>query len=285
MGGIYALCGKEPDAGSEAVREHYLPGHSGGSLPKSLSGAVLSIADKIDSICGCFSIGFEPTGKSDPYALRRQGTGIVRIMKEREFSFKLEDLILEGLSHFVDKKIEKAGSNETVERLRLFLKNRVKYLLAGEGFSKDVTNAVTSISSDCIPETWKRAKALEKIKLKPDFEPLAITFKRVVNIIKKADPTCFKDCRVDAGLFEHDCESALLNAYEKVSAKIHKKKEKGCYYEALLDAASLRKEVDDYFDGAMVMAEDIDLRANRLSLLKKLADLFSLFADFSKLSI
>jgi len=280
MGGIYAAVEQEPPPVCDAVKEHYLPTHSGGDLPESAAGAILSVADKIDSICGCFAIGFAPTGASDPYALRRQGIGVIRIIKKEGFAFDLSDLIQKSLSFFPGKNPDRIA-----QEIYLFFKNRMDHILADQGISKDVIKAVTRVSAQRVPEVWQRAAALEKIKLEPDFQPLAAAVKRIVNIIKKADPAAFKSGNVDESLFEHDCESALFAAYQTVFAKITEKTGQNLYYEALLDAASLKKEVDDYFEGVMVMADDADVRANRLSLLKKLGEMFTIFADFSHLSV
>ncbi|VEN75021.1 Glycine--tRNA ligase beta subunit [Candidatus Desulfarcum epimagneticum] len=283
MGRALTQVENEPPEVSTAIEERYRPTRSGGPLPESEAGAVLSVADKIDSICGCFSVGFVPTGARDPYALRRQGIGIVRMMRERGFSFDLTDLIKESLGHFTDH-LTGGDIDQTAADIERFFKTRMENLLEDEGVSKDVVQAVTGVSTDHIPGVWERAGALEAIKRKPDFEPLAVAFKRVVNIVKKADPDSFRADGPDPGLFEDDCEGALLDAFQKTSEKIQEKTARGRYGEALLDAASLRKEVDAYFDGVMVMDPNPEIRANRLSLLKKLGDMFNIFGDFSKLS-
>jgi glycyl-tRNA synthetase beta chain len=150
------------------------------------------------------------------------------------------------------------------------------------GFSKDTVAAVLAAAVDNIPDAWHRVAALEQLKAKADFEPLAIAFKRVVNIIKKADDV--QTGKPDPALFEHDSEAALQNAYEQVKNRVESDLEKGAYDQALVKITSLRDSVDAFFDGVMVMADDAQVRQNRLTLLAQIAALFDQFADFSKLA-
>ncbi len=280
MGRIYALNAGEPDSTAYAIEEHYLPTYSGGSLPETLTGSILSIADKIDSICGCFVAGLIPTGTSDPYALRRQGIGIVQIMLSKNFSLSLIEMIEKSMKLFSQKTDQKF--KKIIDDIYSFLKSRIAHILAEEGFSKDIISAVISVSADHIPNIWNRTRALEKLKTKPDFEPLSIAFKRVVNIIKKAELPKSKD--VDENLFQDKCETALFEAYKKVNKKVLDDLDKGLFDQVLYDIASLRNVVDDFFDGVLVMAEDKKIRENRLALLINIADMFGMFADFSKIS-
>ncbi len=280
MGRIYALNAGEPDSTAYAIEEHYRPTYSGGPLPKTLTGSILSIADKIDSICGCFVAGLIPTGASDPYALRRQGIGIVQIMLSKNFSFSLLEMIEKSMKLFGQKSDQEFKKN--VADVYSFLKSRIAHLLAEEGFTKDIISAVISVTADHVPNIWSRVRALEKLKTKPDFEPLSIAFKRVVNIIKKAELPKSKD--VDENLFQDKCETALFEAYKKVNKKVLDDLDKGLFDQALYDIAPLRNVVDDFFDGVLVMAEDKKIRENRLALLINIADMFGMFADFSKIS-
>jgi len=277
MGRIYAAIAGESPAVAAAIEEHYRPLYSGGPLPQTLVGAILSIADKIDSICGCFSVGLVPTGASDPYALRRQGIGILQIMQDQGFTFSLAVLIEVSLKQFKPK-----NQPAIKEQVNTFLQNRLTNLLVDDGFSKDTVAAVLGVAAESIPDTWRRAGALEQLKAKPDFEPLAMAFKRVVNIIKKADDIQTSD--PDPKLFQHKSEEALLNAYELVKSRIENDLAQGLFDRALVKIASLRDPVDAFFEGVMVMAEDTDVRSNRLALLDKIAALFGKFADFSRLS-
>ena len=284
MGRVYAAIAGELPTVCAAIEEHYRPTYSGGPLPETITGSVLSIADKIDSICGCFSVGLIPTGVSDPYALRRQGIGIVQIMNDKGFSFSLRKLIKKSLSQF-----ELKGSDETeaiARKVYSFLQNRIIQLLADQGYAKDTIAAVVSVSIDHVPDIWSRLEALESLRTKPDFEPLAIAFKRVVNILKKSgDPKEQESIgEVNENLFEHESEAALFAAYQKVEKKVSEAMDKGLFEKALLDIATLRGPVDVFFDGVMVLAEDKAVRRNRMLLLGTIAALFSKLADFSKLS-
>ncbi len=280
MGRVYAAAAGESDTVASAIEEHYCPAYSGGPLPATDAGAVLSIADKIDTICGCFSIDLIPTGTADPYALRRQGIGVIQIMLDKGFSFSLSGLIAKNLELFGDGSAH--DIKEKKEMIYTFLQSRIANLLFEERFSKDVIAAVIAVSIDHIPNVWNRVRALEQLKTEPGFEHLATVFKRVVNIIKKADR--FETKEVDEDLFQDECERVLFSAYNEVKKKVTGSLEKGFFDQAMLYIASLRDPVDAFFDGVLVMAEDVRIRDNRLALLKHIADLFGLFADFSKIS-
>ncbi len=280
MGRVYAAVASEPEDVAAAIEEHYRPTHSGGRLPETPTGAVLAIADKLDSICGCFAVGLIPTGASDPYALRRQGIGIINIMLNKKFSVSFSRMINQALHPFVDKvqgKIDAIAAD-----ILTFLKNRMSRQLADEGFSKDVIAAIVSTKADRVPDVWSRVKALQSLKGASDFEPLAVAFKRVVNIIRKAEAV--SDASVDETLFEHASEKDLLAAFNAVQKKALGHLEAGQFEAGLLAIASLRDQVDAFFDGVLVMAEEADIRRNRLALLGIIAGLFDRFADFSKLS-
>jgi len=284
MGRIYAQIGGELTTVSTAIEEHYRPTYSGGPLPVTIAGSILSIADKIDSICGCFSVGLIPTGASDPYALRRQGIGIVQIMNDKGFSFSLRKLIKKSLSQFELK--DPGELKELTQKVYTFLQNRIIQLLADQGYAKDAIAAVVAVSIDHVPNIWSHLEALEALKSKPDFEPLAVAFKRVVNILRKSGSLEEQASigEIKESLFDHKSESALLNAYQKVEKRVSDAMEKGLFEKALLDIATLRGPVDAFFEGVMVLAEDQNVRRNRMALLGHIAALFGNFADFSKLS-
>ncbi len=284
MGRIYAAAAGEPEGVAAAIEEHYRPVYSGAALPDTLAGAILGIADKMDTICGCFHIGLLPTGGSDPYALRRQGIGLVQTILNKAFDFSLRRLIDEGVRHFSD------AWNQEEERVGRqvydFLRNRMAQLLTDDGYAKDLVSAVVSVSVDHVPNVWKRARALSALKSAPDFEPLAIAFKRVVNIIRqakeKAQDTVDED--VAEELFEEACEAELYASYRSVAQTVAESLKSGRFDEALHHIASLRSTVDAFFDGVMVLTEDRARRGNRLALLNRIAGLFETVADFSKIS-
>jgi glycyl-tRNA synthetase beta chain len=282
MGRVYADKAGEPDGVAQAIEEHYRPTYSGGALPAGKTGAVLSIADKIDSICGFFAVGLIPTGGADPYALRRQGIGIIQIMLDQGFTFSLQSLIDKSFSNLHEKCKEE--THAVSEKIAIFLQNRMAHLLTEDGFSKDVIAAIISVSSDNIPNVWNKVRALQALKAKPDFTPLAVAFKRVVNIIKKSADSATENISVDTKLFVHESESALFNAFNEVAGKVADHLKHDRFEDALLKIATLRDPVDAFFDSVMVMDKNLKLRENRLALLKQIADLFATYADFSKLS-
>ena len=282
MGRVYATVAGEPADVAAAIEEHYRPVYSGAELPETATGAVLSIADKIDSICGCFSVDLIPTGASDPYALRRQGIGIVQIMLDKGFSLSLKALIDKSIGLFADKYT--GDPDELAGKIYTFIKNRISHLLAEEGYAKDVIAAVVDVSVDDIPNVWNRVRALNSLKAEPDFVPLVAGFKRVGNILKKAGGTEKNPQPVNPDLFEHASEGDLYAAYGEVEVKVTQSLDQQRFDQALLDIASLRNMVDKFFDDVMVMTDNADVRRNRLALLGHIAALFGRFADFSKIS-
>ncbi len=280
MGRVYALKSGESENVAKAIEEHYRPVYSGAPLPETKAGALLSISEKMDTICGCFSIGLSPTGASDPYALRRQGIGIIQILQNKGFTFSLNELIKKSVELYGEK--DSSTIKEITGNVYTFLQSRITHLLAEKGFSKDVIASVVSVSVDNIPDVLNRVDALEYLKTQSDFELLAIAFKRIINIIKKADLP--KDLNVDENQFEDKCESDLRSAYLSVQKSVNNHLETGAFDKALLDIASLGNTVDAFFDGVMVMAEDFNVRNNRLALLSDIASLFENIADFSKIS-
>ena len=280
MGRIYAERAGEDPAVAVAIEEHYRPTHSGGALPTGPIGAVVAAADKIDSICGCFSVGLIPTGAADPYALRRQGIGLLQIFRKFDFGFSLRDLVAKSVALFADKTDRTEA--ETVDAVCEFLKGRLAGVLIEEGFSRDVVAAVLDVSADPVPAAWERVRALEQLKARDDFEPLAVAFKRVVNIIRKSGQEA--SGAVDEAKFEHPSEGKLFAAFTEVSAGVSRRLDAGDYEGALEKIATLKGPVDAFFDDVMVMAEDPALRANRLALLGRIADLFATFADFTRIA-
>jgi glycyl-tRNA synthetase beta chain len=284
MGKVYAQKSGEPEAVSIAIEEHYRPTSSGGLLPETLLGAILSIADKVDSLCGCFSVGLSPTGASDPYALRRQAIGVIQIMLNRNFSFSLEKIIETSLKIY--DQFDAGYIQNTLVLVQAFFQSRMSFLMAEQGFSKDSIAAVLSASSDHIPNVWNRVAALEGLKKAPDFEPLATAFKRVANITRKAAkdaPDPFSAV-INTSLFQDPSETALYEAYLTVKKRVSLHLDQGNFAQALRDMASLRDPVDAFFDAVLVMADDPDIRKNRLTLLERISSLFDSIADFTKIS-
>ncbi|MCP4747806.1 MAG: glycine--tRNA ligase subunit beta [Desulfobacteraceae bacterium] len=278
MGRVYAQVAGEASEVASAIEEHYRPVASGSALPETQAGALLAIADKLDTICGCFSVDLIPTGASDPYALRRQSIGIVQIMLSHKFSFSLKDAIHKAVSGF-----NQADTRQTEDAVCHFIKQRIDNILADEGFAKDVIFAVTSVSVDNIPYVWQRVDALHQMKGQPDFEPLAVAFKRVVNILKKEGIDGDTALAPDTSLFQDPSEESLYESVRAVQQQVKQCLMSGRFGDSLKAISTLRSPVDGFFDNVMVMVEDSSIRDNRLALLNTISSLFNEIADFSKI--
>lgn len=277
MGREYALLEGEDPRVAKAIYEHYLPTQAGGELPTDNVGAFVSIADKIDTLCGCFGVGLIPTGTADPYALRRNAIGILSIILDRGYRLCLPELV-DGSLALLEKKLERPIAAVTAEVLE-FIRLRFFNMLTAKGHPQDVVDAVLSASFDDPIDALERVKALAELKGQADFEPLAVAFKRVVNIIKGGVPAS-----ADPDLFQEPCEGELLRAAEKARKEVADKVQAGDYPAALRTIAALRGPVDAFFDGVMVMAEEEAVRTNRLALLTAVARLFEGIADFARIA-
>jgi len=277
MGRVYAAAAKEPGDIPAAVEEHYRPIYSGGALPQTRSGALLAIADKLDTICGCFGVGLIPTGSADPYALRRSAIGVLNIILDRGYPVSIPELVTQSLA-LLEVKLTRPRTevqDDVVEFIRLRLAN----MLTGRGFATDLVDAVLAARFDEPCDAVARVEALAALKGAADFEPLAVAFKRVGNIIKGG-----VDIAIQNELFESDCERALAAAVSATRQSVADQVGRGDYSGALQTIAGLRGPVDDFFDGVMVMADDDRVKANRLALLTQVAALFADIADFTRIA-
>ncbi len=275
MGKIYALLSGEPEEVAHAIYEHYLPLRAGGELPSSHVGAVIGLADKLDTICGCFSVGLIPSGTADPYALRRQALGIIHIIREKGYTFPLSEVIEKCLSLLKDDR--KETDRETASMVKEFFGLRLYHQLVSEDYPYDVIESVLSIYSDDILDSIERLKALNRFRLEGNLEPVAIAFKRVANIAGKAE-----EGTVNPSLFEDAVESLLYEDCKKVGEHTERLFQRKDYYSILLELLKLKNPVDRYFEGVLVMTPDKDIRDNRLALLGMIYRLFLQLADFSK---
>ncbi len=276
MGREYALLEGENAAVANAIAEHYLPIQAGGDLPASDIGAFVSIADKLDTICGCFGVGLIPTGAADPYALRRATIGIIAIILDRGYRISLPALIGQSLE-LLSAKLTRPPEQVSADVLEFF-RGRFVNLLAND-FAGDAVDAAVSAGFKDLVDVRARIAALAEFKNHPDFEPLAVAFKRVGNIIK--DGT---DIPVDPTLFQDPAEKGLFDAVQAVNSEVTAKTEASAYLEALTGIATLRGPVDTFFDKVMVMAEDERVRTNRLALLTAIARMIGRIADFSRIA-
>ena len=277
MGREYARLEGEPPRVVQAIFEHYLPVEAGGALPADNVGAFVSVADKIDTICGCFGVGLVPTGSADPYALRRSAIGILNILLERGYRLAVPELVERSLELLAAKLTRPRDQvqGEVVEFIRLRLVN----MLTQRGFPADVVEAVLAARFDEPLDAVARVEALAALKAQAGFEPLAVAFKRVGNIIKGGVETPLR-----TELFEADCERTLAVAAADARAAVATALASGDYAAALQAIAALRVPVDAFFDGVMVMADQPEVRGNRLALLTEVGRLFEGIADFAKIA-
>lgn len=277
MGREYALLEGEDVRIATAICEHYLPIQAGGALPSDDIGAFVSLADKIDTICGCFSVGLIPTGTADPYALRRCAIGILAIILERGYEISIPALVEKSVA-LLDAKRQRPA-DEIISDVIGFVRRRLVNMLTGQSYPQDVVDAVLSASFVEPGDAVERVKALSALKGREDFEPLAVAFKRVGNIIKDG-----LEQSIDPTLFEADCEKVLCDKLEQAQILVAELIARRDYPAALETIASLRGPVDDFFDGVMVMAKDEAIKNNRLALLTSISALFKGVADFSRIA-
>ncbi len=281
MGGIYAEIQGENKEVSAAISEQYLPKFSGDSLPKSTIGKYLSLIDKIDTITGSFGINVKVSGSKDPFGLRRAGNGIMQIVSsfESETYFPLEELIDASINiHMNDNKKVKNKKKEVME----FLKDREKAILKEKRIRYDVINAVIALPIDLTPTYLKRAKVLMKHLNEETLEFIALSNKRVSNILEKSGAEIGE---VDKNLFaEHD-EENLFSFMQNAETAIKEHMEKADYEKVMEVYFTLHPVIAQFFDNVLVMDKDEKIKRNRLALLKKLESLFKQFADFSEIVI
>jgi glycyl-tRNA synthetase beta chain len=276
MGREYALLEGEHADVANAIAEHYLPTQAGGELPASDIGAFVSIADKLDTICGCFGVGLIPTGAADPYALRRATIGIIAIILDKGYRLSLHGLINTSLD-LLSAKLTRPKEQVASDVLEFF---RARFVnLLGNSFATDAVDAAIAAGFDDLVTVRERIAALAEFKTHPDFEPLTVAFKRVGNIIKDG-----VDAPVDPALFQEDAERKLYEAIQTVKGSAGGFISSGAWLDALTEIATLRGSVDLFFDKVMVMAEDQRVRTNRLALLTAIARLFGQIADFSRIA-
>jgi len=285
VGGLYARAQGEAEEVADAIYDHYRPVGLDDPIPRNLTGCAVALADKLDSIVGCFSVGVVPTGSSDPYALRRAALGIVKIILEKKVFVSLPLAIGAASKALLSHPPRKSVTAEQEAQVLEFLLERARFVLREKsGYAYDEVNAVLRAGSDDLVDVEKRLRALKSIRKSKNFEPLAVSFKRIRKILEKANLPEGELQHVNQGLFEKDAEKDLYAAVRKAAGKVGDDKRAGKYQEALEEIAGLRKVVDQFFVDVMVMAEDEAVRKNRLALLAELLREFTTIADFSELA-
>lgn len=275
MGRHYALLSGEDPRTAEAINEHYLPRSAGDALPASREGMCVGIADRIDTIVGCFSVGLIPSGSEDPYGLRRQSVAILTMLLERGMHLSLSKLIAES-----EQAYRLSGGDAVKVNVLVFdfFRQRLAGMLGAEGLRSDVVDAALSVDFDDPLIGREKVRALDALRTSEDYQPLITALKRAGNILPKGFTGT-----VDEALLGQGAEQALYSAYREIRDRVREKTMKMNFGGALADIASLRKRVDAFFDTVMVMDKDAAVKNNRLALLAGITGLFSGIADFSRL--
>jgi len=294
VGGLYAraqqLDEDLPEAArfavADAIYDHYKPESMEDEVPRTVEGAVLSIADKADSIAGMFALGLIPSGSKDPFALRRQANGIVKTIAEHKLPLRLSEMMVDAREQYRGLAAEKkfangdyAGSVEAFfhERLEFYLKDAC-------GRAYDVANAVLAADSNDVVDAVARAQALSKVRGSADFESISVAFKRMKNILRQAAENQRRVAEtLDPAALVEESEKELAGLIPQTASSVENLRVSRNYEQALLEIAKLRPAVDKFFDKVMVMVEDERVRANRLALLRTLVKEFSTIADFSEM--
>ena len=271
---------------SRAIYDHYKPESMEDSAPATIEGAILSIADKADSIAGMFALGLIPSGSKDPFALRRQANGIVKTIAEHKLPLRLSEIMADARIRYAGSEAEKKFSNAAyAESVRSFFRERLEfYLKDARGYAYDVVSAVLAIDSDDVVDAAARAEAVSKVRGSADFESISSAFKRMKNILRQAsEKTKVIAMRVDPAGLQEDSEKELAALIPQSVATVENLRAARDYEGALLEIAKLRPAIDRFFDKVMVMVDDDNLRANRLALLQTVVKEFSTIADFSEI--
>lgn len=284
MGMNYALKAGEDKTVATAIFEHYMPVGAGAELPTTDEGSLISISDKLDTITSCFAVGLIPTGTQDPYALRRGALGIIAITLNKSYRFNIEELIGEAFDLLRDEPASKnrGDREETIAAVLNFFKERLKQQLLRVDLTFDSIDSVLAAPNwTDITLAVEKIKAIEEFKGHPDIESLVAGFKRISNILK--DFTT--DNSVDEKLLSEEAELALYKKIAEIESKLTTLIKDENYKDALSTLASLKSEIDSFFDTVMVMDKDEKIKTNRLTLLYKIKAMFFNIADISKLSL
>jgi glycyl-tRNA synthetase beta chain len=274
MGRYYALNDGLGAEVADAIEDHYRPRFAGDDLPRNMTGVVVALADKLETLVGMFGIGNLPTGDKDPFALRRHALGVIRMLVEKDLPLKLAALVTAAAPVFGDKIVDASAA------LTDFIYDRLAGSLREQGYSAQEVDAVLALKPQRLGDVAKRLAAVRAFAALPEAPALAAANKRISNILKKAQDV---DAHVSALLLKEPAEIALHAAMQQLIPQANAQFDAGDYTASLQTLAALRVPVDAFFDGVMVNAEDLALRLNRQGLLKSLHDAMNRVADLSRL--
>jgi len=280
MGTYYARNDNEPEEVALAASEHYQPRFSGDALPSTNTGLVVALADKLETLIGIWSIGLQPTGEKDPFALRRHALGVMRMLVEKRLPLGIADLLKQAAAVFEGQ----AGFKDPAREVTAFMLDRLRGLLRDRGFSPNEVEAVLAQNPDRVDDVVQRLEAVQAFAALPESASLAAANKRIANILKKNEEALAQASSVDPTLLQDDAEKTLFAAVTRVQPEVDAAFASGDFGGTLKTLAQLRDAVDAFFNDVMVMAEDVALRNNRLALLQRLHALMNRVADISKLA-
>jgi glycyl-tRNA synthetase beta chain len=288
VGGRYAEHQGLRQAVADAIYDQYRPASMEDSVPRTLEGAVLSIADKADSIAGMFALGLVPSGSKDPFALRRQANGIVKTIAERKLPANLAVLMKDARIEYQGSDSEKKfilNAEPYSDAVSAFFRERLEFYLRDVlGLAYDVVNATLAADANDVVDAVSRAQAVAKVRPSADFESISVAFKRMKNILRQAAETKKRIAQPYApGALLEEAERHLAAAILPVAERVNQLRASKNYEPALIEISRLRPAIDAFFDKVMVMVDDETLRANRLGLLQTLVREFSSIADFSEI--
>lgn len=284
MGGIYAGRKGESKAVSEALSEQYLPAGPDSPLPKSLAGALLSMADKADTLAGCFGLGMIPTGAADPNGLRRCALGIIRIMLEFGLAVDVRQFFAKA-QHLYGDRQWKLAPHDALDKLMEFFAARLRNYFMSQGQDTLLVDAALGAGAEDVKDCGARLEALAAFSQAADYEAAVQTFKRVANILRKQGQAEELSDHWDPALLREDAEKALASTLEEMLPRLDALWAAHDHAAALACLSAVRPAVDAFFAGVMVMCDDVDLRRNRLSMLHGLGSRFARLADFSALQM
>jgi len=272
---------------AQTIYDQYKPESADDSVPRTVEGAVLSIADKADTIAGMFALGLQPTGSKDPFALRRQANGIVRTIAVHKLPIGLAQLFELARETYKGSAAEAKFKSELnyEEALRAFFRERLEFYLRDQlGYAYDAVDAVLASGAEDVVDAVARAAAVSEVRGSADFASISISFKRSKNILRQANESEKRvAAEIDPGLLREEAEKNLGSQISEIARTAGELGQAREYSRALREISRIRPAVDDFFDRVMVMVEDEPLRANRLALLQTLLKEFSTIADFSEI--
>jgi len=285
MGGLYAKAEQIGERVADAIYDHYRPMTLEDESPRNLVGAILSLSDKIDSVVAAFSIGLVPTGSRDPLALRRQTLGLIKVLLDNKLSVSLKKISLKAYSNLKRQRLAEQSFEQTYLDFKTFFEDRLKFIFKEQGYRYDEINSIVDVDSDDAADCLERLRSLSAMRSSPDFNSLAVSFKRIKNIIFKAGLDIRGPFSVDPEKFQMDEEWALHAKIRSSFPAITRSRKKRDYQRTFELMASFRPQVDLFFDRVLVMAEEPVLQANRLGLLGTLLVIFRNIADISEIVV